>query len=237
MVLPDGSVYRHAKASATALVAGNLYQQNSLADVTGSADAGLLTNMVVAADAAVGATTVSLTMGGTSAITKDALKDGYFFINDVTGEGLRYKIESNAAAASLGTLTVTLKETDGLKVALVAGSSQVGLRQNEYDNLTITTADTVGVGALAGVATVAVTASYYCWIQRSGVCNVMTDGTLIVGEPVVLGAAAAGSFTVYPPAAADTTGARVVKESTVIGYCMNVSASTEYSLINLMLPW
>jgi len=236
MVLPDGEEFSYGKASATAMVAGKLYQQDASANVTGSTDGGLLTNMVVAGDAAIGATTISLTMGATAAFTKDQLRDGYLLINDSTGAGLKYKIRENAAAASLGTLALTLYPNDKIKVALVAGTSQVGLRQNEWDNLTITTADTVGVGALAGVPPVAIPASNYGWIQRKGVCAGFTDGTLVVGEPVVVGTAVTGAFTVYAPAAADTTGARVVKESTIVGYCMNVSASTEYSLIKLMLP-
>ena len=38
MVLPDGRKFRHAQASATALVAGDLYQQNSMTVIAGTAD-------------------------------------------------------------------------------------------------------------------------------------------------------------------------------------------------------
>ena len=236
MVLPDGREFVHAKASATALIAGDMYQQNSMAVVAGTSDAGILTNMAVATSAAIGATTVVITMAATAHFSKDLLAGGYLFTNDATGEGHCYKIKGNTAAASLGSCTITLEPNDAIKVALAAGTSEVAVRQLPFDNVTITTADTVGVGALAGVAPVAVTASYYCWLQRKGPAAVLTDGTVIVGVPCVVSPALAGAIAPFSTSAADTAGVRAAKGIDTVGYVMNVSASTEYSLVNLCLP-
>jgi len=233
MVIPGGRWFVHARASATALVAGKLYQQNI--GIQGT-DTAYIKDLAVAANAAIGAQTVQVTCGATTAVTKNQFTDGFLFVNDATGEGYSYMIKENTAAAAGSTCTLTLYENETIQVALAAGISEVGIRENPYYSLTLTTADTVTVGPVAGIAPVAVAANYYCWIQTDGVAAAFTDGTLIVGEPVVAGTAAAGSLTVFSPAAADTTGARVIKETTVLGYCLNVAASTEYSLVKLAIP-
>jgi len=210
------------------MIAGNLYQQDT--GIQGS-DTDYIKDLAVAANVAVDATSIGITCGGTTAITTDQFQDGYVFVNDVTGEGNTYKVKSCSSAATGATCTLTLEPKDKVKVALAAGTSQVGIRENEYWNLTITTADTVGVGTLAGVAPVAVTAAYYCWVQTKGAAAVLTDGTVIVGEPITPSGALAGAVAPHSAATSMT-----VKEGSNIGWIMNVSASTEYSLVNLQIP-
>lgn len=233
MVLPDGRWFRHAKASGTALVVGKVYQQNAFSVLSGTADAGNLTGGIVVSGSA-GEQTVVVTMGGTGGVNAGDLIDGYLFLSSGTAGGQTYKIKNNTVALKNINCTITLYPNDKLKTTLCAGSTLFGVRQSEYNNLTLTTADTVTVGSLAGVAPVDVAANYYCWIQRTGVCSAYTQGTLIVGEPVCL-AGSAGGVTVIPPAAADTAGARLVKTLVAIGDCLNVSATVAYSLINLRL--
>jgi hypothetical protein len=150
--------------------------------------------------------------------------------------GYVYKIKTCSSAAAGSSVTIDLYETDPFKVAIAAASTTVGLRENPYYSLTLTTADTVGVSQLAGIPPTAVAASYYCWIQRKGAAMAFTSGTVIVGEPVCISNGIAGAVEPIPPAAADTAGARVVKEMVKVGEVLNVAASTGYSLINLMLP-
>jgi hypothetical protein len=233
MILPNGSQFRHSKASATAMVAGKLYQQNSMADVAGSADVAFDGTLAVAASVAVGATTVTVTLGGTAAITKDALAGGQLFVSLSSGAGHVYRIKGNTAAGSVSVASIYLEDTDPIKVALAASSTKVGVRQNPYDNLTITTADTVAVGAVAGIAPVAVPASYYCWIQRSGECAAFTDNTtLIVGIGITASTTVAGAVAVKPAASASITSA---KGDTVIGRCLSVAASAYFSHVSLFL--
>ena len=232
MKLPNGVECVHAKASGSALVAGMLYQQNTLADVAGSADVGMQRNMAVAAGAAAGVSQVTVTLGGTAALSKDLLEDGYLFINDAIGEGHVHTIKGHDEAAAGSSCTVTLYDNDAIKVALIAGSSQVGLRQNEYHDVTLTTANTVQTGPIAGFAQVAVAANYYCWLVRRGRTAAMAQGTLVVGQQVIASQTTAGAVG---PQATGTIA--VIKERQTVGEVMNVpAASTEFSLIKATLP-
>ncbi len=233
MILPNGDKFRHAQASATAMVAGDLYMVDTLAALAGSAVVTYLTGMAVAVSAAVGATSVTVTTGGTASMTKDLLADGYLYVSSTTGAVAgTYRIKGNAAAASASSMKIDLAENDAIKVALAAGTTTVGVKHNRYKSLTLVAADTTMTGEIAGIAPVAVPASYYCWIRRSGLTNALTDNTLVVGEPVVASSVAAGAVGPFIIPASGTT---KIKNSDKIGYAVNVSASAQQSLINLTL--
>ncbi len=233
MVLPDGREFRYCRASATALVAGKLYEQDG---GTLASDADYKAILAVAAAAASAQCTVTVTAGGTTACTTDLFADGYMAVASSagSGNGYVYAIKSCSSAAAGSTITITLEPSDPLKVALVAGTNTVGLRENPYAALILTTADTIGLGKLCGVTPTAIAANKYGWIQTKGPVMCLGDGTLLVGEPVAV-SNVAGAVEVIPPAAADTGGARVVKQMVKIGYCMNVAASAAYSLIDIQL--
>lgn len=233
-ILPDGREFRYCRASATAMVAGKLYQQAAGALAS---DADYAAILAVAAAAASAQCTVTVTAGATTACTTDLFADGYMAVASSagSGNGYVYVIKSCSSAAAGSTITLTLEPTDPLKVALVAGTNTVGLRENPYAALLLTTADTIGVGKPAGVSPTAIAVTKYGWVQTKGPVMCLGDGTLIVGEPVTASNAIAGAVEVIPPAAADTIGTRVVKQMVKIGYCMNVAASAAYSLIDLQL--
>lgn len=237
MILPDGRKFRHARASATAVVAGKVYQQDSWTNISGSADADVLTEGAFSSGGVAGSSTVVITLGATATIPANSLRDGYLFVSSGTAAGETYKIKTNTLGAKSGTCTITLWPTDKFKTSIAAGSSKYGIRQNEYDNVTITTGDTVSVGTLVGISPVAASANYYFWVQRSGPVTVLTAtaSTVIVGEPVCCSGATGGAIYQIPPAAADTAGARVVRHMVAIGDCLNAAASTKYALINLRL--
>ena len=230
MVLPDGRKFRHAQASAVALVAGDLYQGNTMAVIAGTADANIIANLAVAASAAIGAQSVSVTMAGTAAVSKDLLADGFLLVATSSGQGHVYKIKGNTAAGSTLATTITLEPTDPLMVALAAASTKVGIRANAFKSVILTTADTVGAGAIVGVAPVAVAASRYCWIQRSGEAPVLSDATLIEGIPVTASSAVAGA--VMPGIATTTVH---YKQRQIVGFAMAVAASASYSVAYLTL--
>ena len=230
MILPDGRLFAHAKASATALVVGKLYQGEAYASGTGNIKS------LAVVTALAGAYTAVITMSATGGISASQYDDGYLFsaASTGTGSGYAYKIKSCSTAAAGSTTTVTLYEP--IKVTMSAGTTTVGLRVNEFDNILLTTADTVGVSALAGVTANSCAASYYTWIQRRGPVACFTDNTtVIVGVGVTASTTVAGAVAVWPASAADTAGVRTAKGADIIGECLSVAASAEYSLVRLKL--
>jgi hypothetical protein len=227
MILPDGRMYAHCQASATALVTGKLYQGEAVASGTGN----IKSLAVVTAIA--GAYTAVITMSATGGITAGQYDDGYLFsaASTGTGSGYAYKIKTASTAAAASTTTVTLYEP--VKVTMAAGTTTVGLRVNEFKNILLTTADTVRVNTLAGISANSCAAAYYTWIQRKGLAPCLTDNTtLIVGTPATASTTVVGA--VGGESAATTLNTNALGY-TAIGYVVSVAASAEYSLIDLKL--
>jgi len=219
------------QASATAVAAGKLYQTNTLAVVAGSTDADMLNAMAVVTAAVTTGSTVGVTLAGTAALSKDLLADGDLFVSAGTvGVGDCYRIKSHTAAAAGSTCTFTIYGK--FKTALPAASALVGVRQNKCQNITITTADTVGTGSLIGIAPCVIAATTYGWVQTRGVCAALNGGTsMINGIPVVPSGTTAGAVSTQ---VASTTNTR--KDITVIGVCLQApAATTGHGLIDLKL--
>lgn len=206
----DGRKFRYAKNGASAMAAGKLYQTSAIAANH--------VNLSVAA-AAIGATQVTITLGNTAA-TANQYAGGYLHVNDGTGEGHTYQIDSHPAADASATLLLTLK--DKIKVALVAsGTSECSLVANPYNGLVIM--PTTITGAPAGWAVFAVPASEYCWIQTGGVLSALQDGTPAAGAALSPSNAVAGAV-----------------ESGVIGQgvvanALQTGVDTEYQMIFAIL--
>mgnify|MGYP001591218216 FL=1 len=163
MELPDGREFVHARAGTAAnLTAGELVQAPVIAG-TASADTALTQGNLVCASAAVGATTLTITAGGTTAFVKDAYADGYVVVASSAGTGIGhvYKAKVNNSAAAGATCLFTLYENDKVKVAIEGGTTKVGVRANEFWRVIQMTADTVYTGPPAGVPPVAVTSGWY----------------------------------------------------------------------------
>ena len=236
MILPDGKKFRFGKASATAMVAGNLYQQNTLGVVAGTADADMLNALATVSGGVAGSSTIVVTLAGTAALSKNLLVGGTLFFVSGSAQGQSYKIKSNTVAGSVSACTITIEGT--FKTTIAAATTLVGLRQNRYDNLTITTANTAGVGALAGVPPVPIPASNWGWIQRSGLCNVLVDATTpVISQPVIASTTVAGAIGKHEVVvAAGTTGVTYPGKSLrPVGHVVNIAASASYALIDLML--
>ena len=232
MRLLDGREYSHSRVGASALVAGKLYQGKA-----GEANTIYIKNVGLAATAAVAATSISITSAGT-ALGANVYDDGYLFAASSigTGIGYLYKVKSAATTAAGSTSVVTLEPGDDVVVAMEGGTTKVGMRKNEYDSVLLTTADTIGVNTLAGVACATAAASAYCWLQRRGPAAVFGDNsTLIVGTPVIASSTVAGAVGTFATGAADTAGVRYARNMQLVGIVMSVAASAEFSLINLKL--
>ncbi len=238
MVLPDGRGFVHSYCnSAAGLGAGVPILQKVPEGFAGSTD-----NLAVASNAAIGATSVVITMpaGTTVCAAVDQYAGGYLFVTNDTGAPYFYKIKKSSTAAAASTATFTLEVTDPIVVALAAGTSDVCVRENAYWGVLDRPAGTASGGAPAGVAAKAVSAGYYCWLQRKGEANVLSGGTATAtGRPIACCTVEA-SFQAWDPIlAAGSAGAGTVVSPVgeIWGYCtMAPSGTTTYMSAFLTLP-
>lgn len=210
MVTPDGRAFRYAKCGGTALVPGKLYQ--APAELTNHQ------NVEPNATFAIGATSVTVTLGATAA-TANQYSGGYLVVTITPGQGYQYLITSHPAADASATLTLTL--ADPLLVALTA-SSNVDLVSNPYNAVIIN--PTTASSCVVGAAVYPVAASEFGWLQVSGVCPLLVDDqTVAVGTNVAASNQAAGAIE---PA----TGVQQI-----VGRAVTGGASTDYVAINLLV--
>jgi len=173
---PDGRKFRYAKAGAADLGAGKM-------GITIVAVANHV-NCAPAVAVKIGDTEVSVTLGATLA-TEDQYKDGYLQVNDGTGQGHSYPIESNTAAVLSGTCVVRLKVP--VIIALTVAGSEVSLLPNPWRGVTESATSESGA---AGIPLKAVTTLYYYWAQTGGFAVCLAEGTDGLGTTLELGAGA-----------------------------------------------
>lgn len=181
VVSPDGRKFRYVKAGGTALVAGKL--QQAPAEKTNHQD-------LTAPIAAVGATSITVTLGATAA-TANEYAGGFMVVSVTPGVGKSYLISGHPAADSATSLTLTL--SDPIDVALTA-TSRLDLVHNPYNGVIVN--PTTITSAPVGVAVNAITADQFGWIQTGGVANVLADGTVTVGTDVVASDNAIGAVEI-----------------------------------------
>ncbi len=199
----------YAKAGAT-LAAGKAVQ--SPAPVANYANRAVATT-------AIGSRTLAVTLGASAAA--DAFREGVVTIIAGTGVGQTFRIKGHAA--SDGSNVVTLQLYDELTVATSVSDSKATILPNPYNGVIVV--PNGGLTAPArGVPLIAVTSGYYFWLQVAGPGPCLTQGTVVIGQPVGLGGTVDGACG---PLAADTTD--------VWGTVMSVSASGSYSIINWKL--
>jgi len=174
-VLSDGRKFRYCQNGGVALVAGQCTQ--------GAAAEANHVDCTVAANAAVGARSVSLTLGATAA-TLNQYKDGLLQINSGAGAGLQYPIDGHPAIGSAGTGLIQIK--DSIRVALTtAGSSKASLIYNLWDGVVQSTGEPV---AITGIPPIAVTAAYYFWIQTGGIACALVTNAVALGQKLTAAA-------------------------------------------------
>ena len=165
MVLPDGRTFYYAKNSSAAITTGGMIVDGIAAVAAHDMD------VPPTAAQSVGDNTISLEVPTTD-LTENQYKDGYLIFNDADGEGEVYRIVSHPAhdASADNTVIITI-EDEGIQTAITT-STEAQLIYNPYTDVKITDGDgTMTTGPL-GVTTIPVTASYYCWIQTSGIASV-----------------------------------------------------------------
>lgn len=168
------------------------------------------TNIAVAANAAIGATSVTVTLGATDA-TENQYAEGYLVAYDSTGAGINYKISGHPAATGSTQLVVKLEEP--LIVALTSAASKVSLVKHTAKDVTHSTT----LGTAVGVPNVAVASGSYAWLQTYGTCSVLADGTPTKGYGLIQSTGTAGALAVAS-AATDQ----------VVGVAQETFVSTKY---------
>jgi len=190
MILPDGRVFRYAFSNGAAGAGTGV--QSSAAVANHDSD------LAVASTAAVGAKSVSVTLGGTAA-AEDLYANGYLYCNDSgasAGEGHVYRIRQHDAIGSGGTGTINLMDGDTITEALTAAASQVGLVANPYMHV-IPSPGGAQTGRTVGFAPAEVADDSYFWAQTWGEAAVLVDGTLVIFRPIRMSDGTAGAVEEY----------------------------------------
>ena len=211
MVTNDGRGYRYCKAGGTALVVGKI--QQAKAEDTSNEQELAITN------AAVGDLTIVTT--STVTLAADLLAGGYLIVSEGTlGVGETYRLKGNTAASAAVT-TFSLEEP--VRVA-TTGSCKVDVKVHPYSAVIV--APTTQTSCIVGAAQYAITASEFGWLQTRGVCAILAQGTVVVGDGLV-------------PANTTTTGTVVSRADASleasIGYALHGAASTDYCLAFLTI--
>jgi hypothetical protein len=187
--------FRYARAAAaSSLVAGRV-------SVMAEASTGFCTTTLTLAAASSGQNIVTCT--STSLAAANDFAEGFLYVADSNGEGYMGRIKSNAAGST--GFNVTLY--DNLPAALTA-TSKAGLVPNQYAAVTLT-----ATGKPMGVNPIAVTSSYYFWLQTKGMANVLRADTAAAFAPLKI-SATAGALSACGTLAATGTASGY----TVVGY-------------------
>ena len=190
-VTADGRKFRYCRAGGAALVTGDCY---SSAGQDAQFEA-----MAIQANAAIGATSISITIGTTTVAAND-FDEGLLMVASGTGIGQSSRILSHGTGTSGETVAFVIE--DALKVALTtAGSSTLSVIKNPYDDVIIQA--TTPVAQTAGIASYAIPATEYGWLQTGGPAACLFDASVnavdtlgVAGSTTTEGAvrvAAAGS--------------------------------------------
>lgn len=211
-----GKIFRYALAGASALVAGNLLQEQ-VEDTT-------YENMAVGTAGAVGDTFIQVT-NGTATITNAQFEGGSIsvYTAGTVAIGDEYTIIGVSGTLTTGgALKVYVDKP--LRYAFTT-SAKVNMKRAISSGV-IQFPATTPTGIAAGVAQFAITAAQYGWIQTHGPAAVLSDGsTFAVGSAVGTASGTAGAVTVY---AAATT-------KMAVGFARQAAASAHAISVHLLI--
>lgn len=166
-ITADGRIFRYAQAGATDLKA------HMLCISAAEGPASTATDQVFYEAYAAGATYMKLALSTVAlpVLAKDYFEDGYLVVNstDVAYNQI-VRISANEALVSstaLGQLTGVWLHQDGLEKTVDTSTAIGKLVASPYKKVVVST-DANGPGVPVGISPVAVTASYYFWLQTWG---------------------------------------------------------------------
>jgi len=204
-------VFRYGLAGGVALTAGKLVQTivGTKADHQ---------DLAPTAGVAAGEYEISVETAGTD-LTLNQYAGGYLYVNDAAGEGQCLKIKSNPVHDHSEDPSVVITCHDALATAITT-SSRVSLMSDPWSGLVV--APAAETGAVMGCPIIDMALSDYGWFQTYGPAAVLTVGTVVLGHNVVRSATVDGGVA---PATSDILD--------IVGTCMLVDVTTDYSLIKL----
>ncbi len=208
----DGRKFALVQNGGTALASGVLVQ--------GPASIGANHTGLTTATAAIGATQITVTAGGT-AITANQYQGGFATISAGTGIGQTLRISSHPSATSSGTCVLTLE--DPLTVATAVSDSKTSLTLALYGSAYGATVATSGViicpttltGPVIGVTVTPIAASSatvptYGFIQTTGFVSCLNQGSTSIGLDVMPSTSVAGAVSTYVVATSSRVGSSTV---------------------------
>jgi len=208
----NGDIYRYAILAAD-VVAGMLL----VADGRDSCHA----DIPLAADAAVGDTSVSITLGA-GAIIADELDEGWLCFTDVSPEGEAYKIVSHPVSAGSEAATFYL---DRPLVTAATTSSEVTLVKNPWNRPAVSQLIAERPAGVT-VSDWDVSEAQYGWLKTKGTQPVLQDSTgTTVGYMCSISNQTNGAVGVHSD---DDT-------EYVIGQLMQEGTATEFNPVYLMI--
>ena len=216
-ILDDGRKFRYCENGAVALVPGVCVMPPALAANH--------TDEACAAAVAVGAKSITITLGATAA-TADAYAGGYIQVQEATAAGdigHQYKIATHPAADASTNLTVYLDEPV-VRAIIVAGTT-LSLVHSRFKNVVVTTGDSVVPAGITvcNVPASTATVRQYFWAQSGG------DAIALCNAEV----AAVGNMVA--PEANGTVGLATAFTDTVIGIARAAGVDTEATSVLLFL--
>lgn len=214
ILLSDFRAFRYIKAGGSNISVGKL-QLSPAPDTS-------LHNMDVVAAAAIGAMSVTITPGATTA-SVGAFDQGYLVVNAGVGVGYTYSVEHSPVIASATNFILTLQ--DGLVVALDA-TSDVTLYANNCNGVVEGTSSTQQP---IGIPLVSITAAYFGWAQTKGVVAALADETLTLGAQLTAGTSTSGALEEY-----DDTGSAPQTDN-MVGWAVVAGVDTEYRPVFLTI--
>jgi len=207
-----GRQWRYGSQNAsTAAAAGAVYQ--SPVPDTG------MDELAVAA-AAVGARSVTVTLGATQAAADD-FNGGFVVVEDDAGEGYAYLVEDTPAISASAAGAISLAH--GIEVALTSSSTVALLK---HPGKLVIIHPSPPTAPIYGVAAAAISTSQFGWYQYRGLAGVATEGTPVIAKQVRASETTDGAVTAldYDESAQDDA---------ILGTVLEVAATTEKSTILL----
>lgn len=250
----DGRKWRYAENGGTAAVAGSLYQSELPTEAWDE--------LVITATATT-SRTITVTNSST-AIAADDFVDGYLNVEDDAGEGRLYLLQSHSAIASAVAGTLNFAPGNNPRVALTSATT-VGLTKNPFKDVIIhpspPTARVVGWANAAIPADqwgwiqtggpVSALTDTVLLIFRGVMPSASVNGAVAVHRfQITMSASAAASANFSGTKITDSQGADSVlvihgavsgttydlgETEVCVGWCMEVAATTEHSLVHAML--
>jgi len=195
-IASDGRVFRYAKNSSTEIATASLCMMADCSSNHG--------DCVFQTAGVIGDKQAKITIATTAVIANEYV-GGYMVINDGTGQGYNHLIVGHTAGT--GTVTFDIKPT--LQLATDT-STAVQLVRNPFYGVLITDADLANTPL--GVTPRVITASYYFWLQTSGICSCLLDATTkpTAGQPLTIGDVTAGAVEVIAAATEHVVGRALV---------------------------